>query len=283
MPDAPERTRRQFLRAGLATSLLGLAGCGEGDATTSTQPASDGPFARVAVDGEFLVVELAPEQDVSTVNLIAPDGTLFGQRQPAAGVRTLRFRLIELDSLQPKHYTPGEYELVAVSGEKTASQSVKLRSDLRVREIAQHSDSKSRLIVVLENVGSAPTWVFDITYKNSAYWGANDGLISNPAIPHLLKPESSDNRILRPGEKRTFVGLNNPLRFLDTDANLASCDRSFEMSVIVGIARVEPIRKQILVTPGGSVEHWGMGDGYTCDDVSIEILERDNGQDIGGS
>jgi hypothetical protein len=271
--------RRTFLKAGLAASVAGLAGCASSDEDDAESPTADGiaAFSGIDVADGDLIVELADES-VTGVNLIGPDGTLFGQQSVASGVSTVRFQLIELELSQSSHYTPGEYELVAERGEESASQPLELRPDLRVREIEQYRDdddpsAPARLAAVVENNGNAPTWIHDQVYRDAPYWAANDELGTNPRIPYLHKPEELDDLILRPGDERTYVGSSEPLRFVDEDVDAADCSLSTEMTVVLGTAVEEPLEKQIRITAGGDPAPLGVRDGYICSDVSVEMLE----------
>ena len=281
-------TRRHFLRLGIGGSVAGLAGCGGGEAesppTTSTEEES--VFSSVGVDGDFLVVEVAGSDALSTVNLIAPDGTLYGAERIQSGVRTVRFRLIELDLSQSSHYTPGEYELVAVSGGATVeSESIELRPEFRIREIEHYANSQvplsyTRLAVTVENTGTAPSWIYDVAYRNAPNPGANDEVNQYRAIPSLVAPTELEDLILHPNETQTYVGSEQPIRFEGADQ--FECSRSFKMSIILGTAANEQVEEQVRISLGGSAHSLGRVRGHTCSQASIERLDVKGSQDRTG-
>jgi hypothetical protein len=114
----PHISRRNALRTIAGAALVSVAGClnnGEnsgtpGDGTTDSE--SKGPLHRVAVDGTTLVVELSAEADIDQVNLIQPNGELFGKRDVAAGAQQVSFEI-------GTGYEPGEYRVVALNGEES--------------------------------------------------------------------------------------------------------------------------------------------------------------------
>ena len=283
--DAPSLTRRAFLRAGLGASATGLAGCGKSNAESSTATPSpqedDSVFDGVAVEGDFLVVDLAETDDLSAVNLIAPDGTLYRKRSVEPGVRTVRFRLIELELSQSTHYPPGEYELVAVADEVVESRPLELRPELRIRDVTQYrgedSIDKARLAVVVENTGTAPTWIYDIAYRNAPYREANDRVASSRDIPRLVEPQELGALFVYPGEKKRFVGLEQPLRFMGEET--IDCKRSVDLTIILGLGAGTPIEQHLRVTIDGSSIPLGMRRGYSCSGFSVEILDADDGDE----
>lgn len=73
-------------------------------------------FRQVTIDGTSLVVEFAADSEFDQINLIQPSGELFGQRDVATGAQQVSFDL-------GTSYEPGEYEIVALSGEETVGES----------------------------------------------------------------------------------------------------------------------------------------------------------------
>lgn len=256
--------------------MLGLAGCGSsGDTTGTPTPGSSSAFRAVSVDGTDLVVELHDEANVSEVTLINPDGSLYGQREIATGVTTVRFKLVELELGRAEHYTPGEYELIADSGGQSQSQAIELRPEIRIQEIRQYTAddlpaANTRIAVTVENVGTAPTWIYDIVYRNAPNPTANDKLGSRSGVPHLSKPEQIDQLLLQPGGTQTYVGSNQPLRFSKQDGRV--CDAVAKMTVILGNAAGDPLRQRIRVTADGNPSSPDARERYLCSDVSLKRL-----------
>lgn len=128
--------RRTVLRTAAGLSLVGLTGClsgsGEtGDDTTTTNDDSDeqGVLSRVAVEGTTLVVELGSKAEVDQVNLIQPNGELFGKREIAAGVRQVSFKI-------GTAYDSGDYRVLAVQGENTVDEtSLEIRPELEIVDV----------------------------------------------------------------------------------------------------------------------------------------------------
>jgi len=274
--SSPPVTRRAVLRAGAVTGLAGLAGCrtnGSGDDGSTGDETS--VFRSVVVDGQHLVVRLREDADVSEVTLINPDGSLYAQREIASGVTTVRFQLVELELGRAEHYTPGMYELMAVKGDQSESRPVTLHPDFRIRGIRQYSDedlpaADARIAVDVENVGSAPTWIYDVVYRNAPNWKANDDLGSRPGISHLSQPEQLEQLLLHPDSTQTYVGQNQPLRFPEQDGS--TCDAVVEMTVVLGVAVGAPIEHRIRVTADGRSLSPDTQDGFLCSDVSIEMI-----------
>ena len=118
----PHISRRNALRTVAGATLASVAGCldNSGNSGTpgveTTSPESQGPFKRVAVDGTTLVVELSAEADVDQVNLVQPNGELFGKRDVATGAQQVSFEI-------GTAYESGEYRVVALKGEETVVES----------------------------------------------------------------------------------------------------------------------------------------------------------------
>ncbi|AKH98672.1 MULTISPECIES: hypothetical protein [Halobacteriaceae] len=128
-------SRRTALRTVAGAALVSVAGClnkdggsgTPGDGTTS--PGGQGPLEPVAVEGTTLVVELSADADVSQVNLIQPNGELFGQRDVAAGAQQVSFEI-------GTAYAPGEYRVVALKGEETiAESSTEIQPEIQMQDV----------------------------------------------------------------------------------------------------------------------------------------------------
>jgi len=95
----PTISRRTVLRTAAGAALVSVAGClnTDGDSGTSGDgtgsPDGQGPLQRVAIEGTTLVVELSSDADVDQVNLIQPNGELFGTRDVAAGAQQVSFEV----------------------------------------------------------------------------------------------------------------------------------------------------------------------------------------------
>ena len=138
--DTSTIDRRTALRTLAVSAVGGVAGCvSESGSPSGTDSGGgtdagtdDGPFQRVAVDGTTLVVELARDADIEQVNLIKPNGELWGTRGVAAGAERVSFEFHGA-------YTPGEYDVLGVANEETVvEESLEIRPNLEIREVGLH-------------------------------------------------------------------------------------------------------------------------------------------------
>ncbi|QKY20517.1 hypothetical protein B4589_009050 [Halolamina sp. CBA1230] len=178
--------RRTALRTLAVSAVVGVGGCLAEDgqqsdpgtgSETDTDGTSDGPFQAVGVDGTTLVVELAAETAVAQVNLITPNGELWGTRDVAAGAEQVSFAFRGA-------YPPGEYDVVGVDGEETVgATSLEIRPELEIQEVGlyrNHPDKPweevygesetNRLIngeafVTVENTGTGPETVTELVFS----------------------------------------------------------------------------------------------------------------------
>ena len=178
--------RRTALRTLAVGAVVGASGClsdmrqGSDPGTGSADEdwPSGGPFQAVGVDGTTLVVELAAETAVEQVNLIKPNGELWGARGVAAGAEQVSFAFRGA-------YTPGEYDVVGVDGEETlAETSLEIRPELEIQEVGLYrnhpdkpweevygeSSSDSNFLingeafVTVENTGTGPERINELTF-----------------------------------------------------------------------------------------------------------------------
>jgi len=127
--------RRTVLRTTAGLSLAGIAGClngsGSSDETTSTNGDSDdqGILRQVAVEGTTLVVRLGSGSAVEQLNLIQPNGELFGTREVTTGVQQVPFEI-------GTAYDPGDYRVLAVHGDETVAEtSLEIRPQLEIVDV----------------------------------------------------------------------------------------------------------------------------------------------------
>jgi len=119
-------------------------------------------FQQVTVDGTTLVVEFASDSELDQINLIQPNGELFGQREVAAGSQQVSFDL-------GTAYEPGEYEVFALRGEEEVGRSRRLFSQItrswrwelaetsqRRCGMARKTRAREEAFVTLKNQGTGP-------------------------------------------------------------------------------------------------------------------------------
>jgi hypothetical protein len=157
--------------AGAVLGLSSLAGCvggqGSGGPSETATPSEDSArvFERVAVEGTTLVIDLAEDADIDTVNVISPSGELYRRLAVYQGVKRLSTEIDEA-------YTPGSYEIVGVNQSKKVKSfllditphlvitNVSLETDGRVKfPDKMGRTSVSEVAVTVANTGSGPAFV----------------------------------------------------------------------------------------------------------------------------
>ena len=275
----PSVSRRQVLGSIGAVSLSGLAGCAWSSPPDESQPTTSGEsvIRGTSFEGMDLVVELRDGHDVSRLNLIAPDGTLFSGAEVATGVRTVRLPILSIEAGgASKHYTPGTHELVAVVGDETRSHSIDLRPDLAITDIRQYREGSGgdygKLIVTVENTGSAPTWIYSIVYEDAPNYEANVELWETPSIPVLTSPEDQKESIVYPSESQEYVSQSTPILF-DDESQQKCNEEEIEMTIVVGVATTSSLQKQVVVRADGELVSAGVLGRYTCNRIRVDVRE----------
>jgi hypothetical protein len=180
--DYPQISRRNALRTVAGAALASMAGClnnsdTAGTPSDGTTDPDSGPLTRVAVEDTTLVVELSAEVNVDQVNLIQPNGELFGKRDVAVGVQQVSFEI-------GTAYDPGEYRVVALNGEETVGESTAdIEPEIQVQEVGLYrnnpdkpwdevygesqTDSKKNgeAFVTIQNSGSGPDAVVELWFS----------------------------------------------------------------------------------------------------------------------
>jgi len=106
--------------------------------TETTSPDGRGPLTRIAVEGTTLVVELSEEADTNQINLIQPNGELFGKRDVAAGAQQVSFEI-------GTAYAPGEYRVLALKGEETVVEtSTELRPEIQIQDVGLYRNNPDK-------------------------------------------------------------------------------------------------------------------------------------------
>ena len=208
--NRPHISRRNALRTVAGATLASVAGCLNNDGNSGTPSdgtgatESQGPLKRVAVEGTTLVVELSTEADVDQVNLIQPNGELFGKRDVAAGAQQVSFEI-------GTTYEPGEYRVITLKGEETVVESTEeIRPQIEIREIGLYRNNPDKpwdevygesqtdrkkngeAFVTVENTGSGPDAVVELQFT-----GDVPNPIENPREGGLYETERV---VIPPGE-----------------------------------------------------------------------------------
>ena len=239
--ETPHISRRIALQTVASAALAGMAGCLNSSETSetpsngTTSAVSQGPLKRVAVEGTTLVVELAADTDISQVNLIQPNGELFGTREVATGARQVSFEI-------GTAYAPGEYRVVALKGEENETEtSLRIEPNLSIVEMGigrnqpgKMWDSSSDEIdeeafVTVENQGSGPDAVTKLLFIGDVPYPSDEEgthYADNDDVSGIYDPSSNteaESVVVGTDEKITLYSYRSPFAFIRGEGT--SCKR----------------------------------------------------------
>jgi hypothetical protein len=146
---------------------------------------------------------------------------------------------------------------------------------LRIREIAQDQlssglGSSAHLAVRIANLGTAPTWVYDIACSNLPQSGTADGISEHRHISYLKRPAKIENSLIYPGEERLYVELHPSL--LLNEGYERTCGGAVESTMRIGTGAGSPIEVPLRVHLDGNAVSVGSLDDFVCSDITIERL-----------
>ena len=225
-------SRRNALRTVAGAALASVAGClndggssgtpSDGTATTNSQ----GPLTRVAVEGTTLVVELSAEADVDQVNLIQPNGELFGKRDVAAGAQQVSFEI-------GTAYEPGEYRVVALKGEESVVETtLPIQPDLSIVEMGIGRNQPEKMwdgssdeiaeeaFVTVENRGSGPDAITKLLFLGDVPYPSDEegtNYANNEDVSGIYDPQSDSEVsevIVAAGNQVTIYSSRSPFAFV---------------------------------------------------------------------
>jgi len=231
---------------------VSAAGClGNGEDTDSPDNSDGSPddrptFDRVAVEETTLVVRLTSEADVDQVNLIRPNGELFGRREVATGVRQVSFEI-------GTSYMPGEYQVLAQKTDETvAERSLPIQPDLRIVEMGIGRNQPEKMwdgtseeiadeaFVTIENHGTGPNaitkllFIGDVPYPSDEH-GTN--YANNENVSGIYDPESDvevEKAVIPIGEKITIYSSRSPFAVVPGGSITCTTERQIgEFELIV--------------------------------------------------
>jgi len=216
----PHISRRTALRTVAGATLVSVAGClndnsgSETPGNGTTSPDGNGPLTRIAVEETTLVVELSEEADVDQVNLIQPNGELFGKRDVAAGAQQVSFEI-------GTAYAPGEYRVLALKGEETVVETTtELRPEIQIQDVGLYRNNPDKpwdevygesetdrikngeAFVTVENTGSGPEAITELIFS-----GDVPNPIENPRGSGMHK---TDRVVVSPGETADLFSNSFP-------------------------------------------------------------------------
>ena len=272
-----------------------LAGClGRAEKPPEQPPGnnSDSSIQSVSFDGGEMVIELPDDHDVRRLNLIDAEGELYTQTTVASGETTSRLEILDI---RPglggyEHYEPGNYELVTVDADgETTSTALELVPDLRIVDISQYRDGErnsdyGKLAVKVENVGTGPTWVYDIRTRGVESQDGWGDFETDPGIPRINKPHDLDQLIQNPDQRESYVSVSTPFLFADSAAT--TCSGSKDVEIRVDSTAGQSLFSNVSTNIGGELLPVGLVDQYTCSRVSVETLaqsERDESENQRGA
>ncbi|WP_157525993.1 hypothetical protein [Halorientalis sp. IM1011] len=285
-------SRRSFVRLGAVGILTSAAGCLGPDETNteSDQGAREENLAgqsslveAIEFEGQDLVVQLVDNHDISKLNLLDPEGSLYTSASVATGETTVRLQIIEIQSVTHdySHYTPGEHELALISdGSINDTVAIDLEPSLEITDVQQYRDGEydddyGKLVITVHNSGTGPTWVYDIAYSASPNFAADGDLAESYRYPVFTAPDESRDLSIPPGESQQYIPVNYPLHFPSTVQQ--GCNlQSSQMDVLVGGANDQTLRARIGLHPDGDVAAVIQHDWYACTAVEAEFVEEQN-------
>ena len=269
----PRHSRRAFLTGTIAAGI-GLAGCGSSSPVESLRtPTFESIVSGVTVESQEVVLRLS-SSEVTEAVLIGPDGTAFDSQTVETGERTVRFPIIELDVSQGSysHYTPGTYELVIVADDEEFSQQLPLVPELQITAVEQYRDGEapvdlSRIAFTIENIGTGPSWVYDVGFEGSPNFTADDELSGYPGIPDLEEPTTEAELLLAPDVEQRYIDGSNPLSPRTSEYTCQSSIPSFVSRV--GVADGSILSAELNPTFGGDSISFGFSDRFVCTEVEL--------------
>ena len=230
--NSPHISRRNALRTVAGAALVSVAGCLSNDGESGTSGDGDGspdgqnPLQRVAVEGTTLVVEPSPDADVDQVNLIQPNGELFGTRDVAAGVQQVSFEI-------GTAYEPGEYSVIALRDEETVAEtSLAIQSDLEIVEMGIGRNQPEKMwdgtkdeiteeaFVTVENRGSGPDTITKLLFIGDVPYPSDEegtNYADSDDVSGLYDPQSDSEVsevIIGAGEQITVYSSRSPFAFV---------------------------------------------------------------------
>ncbi|WP_205596871.1 hypothetical protein [Halostella salina] len=231
MTRQSHRSRRTVLRTAAGAAVASVGGCLRPDDNGTTNGATDeddaeGPFQRVAVEETMLVVELTTDATVDRINLIKPNGELFGQREVAAGVQQATFTI-------GTTYEPGEYRVLALrNGEQVGEMTVPIQPDVSIENVGIGRNQPEKMwdapideigeeaFVRVANQGTGPTaltkllFIGDVPYP-SGEEGTN--YVNDEDISGIYDPASeseADTVVLLANSRVTIYSSRSPFAFV---------------------------------------------------------------------
>jgi hypothetical protein len=183
-------------------------------------------FQELTIEGTTLMVRFDSDPEFNQLNLIQPNGELFGQRDVVAGSQQVSFEL-------GTTYGSGEYEVVALSeGETVGESSLVVQPNLGIVEMGigrnqpeemwdgSESEIEEEAFVTIENQGTGPEVVTKLLFIGDLpYPSGEEGTnyVDNEDVSGIYDPESDsevEQVIIGSGEQITLYSSRSPFAFV---------------------------------------------------------------------
>jgi hypothetical protein len=262
--DNPHLSRRTALRTVAGAALASVAGClnnsdspGGGNSTPSHE---DGIIQQVTVQGTELVIEYSSEEGVDQINLVQPNGELFGQREIAAGSQQVSFEI-------GTSYEPGEYSVVVLSdGETVAESSSVIQPEIGIQDVGLYRNNPEKpwdevygdtetdrvkngeAYVTVENTGSGPGAIVELIFS---------GDVPNPVEdPRGSGMYETEQVVISPGDTTDLFSSSFPFGSESEEGMGCSPDGNKGQFTVTVRTQVggDPVSKSFDVQYSGSTE-----------------------------
>jgi hypothetical protein len=173
-----------------------------------------------------VVVEVASDAEADQINLIQPNGELFGQREFTAGSQQVSFEI-------GTAYPSGEYDVVALQGEKiVAETTLSIEPDLEIVEMGigrnqpekmwdgEEDEIIEEVFVTVENEGSGPDSITKLLFTGEVPYPSDEegtNYADDEDVSGMYDPSSDsevDNVIIGAGERLTIYSSRSPFAFV---------------------------------------------------------------------
>ncbi|WP_254279296.1 twin-arginine translocation signal domain-containing protein [Haloarcula marina] len=276
---ATRQSRRRFLQTVAVGSGVGLAGClsrgAERDGQQGT--AESEAISDLSFEGEDLVLTATEGFHGSELHVVDPTETVWAKTSTEHTTGKARIPLLDVDSFgDDNHYTPGTFQFVFNPRESESyTEHVELVPKISVIRVEQFGKETplgfGRIAIAMQNSGTGPTWISDITYEGAPNYAANDEVSTN-TFPSLHGIEKPTDAILQPQSSQTYLSRQVPLRFLSEEQDCSPED--FSMILVVSTPRSDLLRYKIEATKGGKPESVSLIDAYVCSDVQLTLHDE---------
>ncbi len=279
----PAMSRRNVLRVLGGGAMVGLAGCSrsQADPVSPTDNGSGEPgsvLQSLSFDLGDLVIGLPEDHGVSQISLVEPDGTVFASVNPDFAATTVRMAIAdpEIGDTDYVHYTPGVHELVAKVGDETERQPIELLPEVSITGIRLNGGGErlldsGKVVVQIENRGSAPTWAHDITFEEAPNWTVDTPISDFPGIP-FIGGVPIESVVIPPQGRQEYVSTAAPAVF-DEATSVECAGEEFVFRISAGIATGEVLSTSVRLTAEGNPGTGTTGGRFVCDSSRIEVLD----------